>query len=95
MKHAFFIKRTVSLGDAALYELSVPCDGHKFVVVSKVNHAWATETFMFPADSTGEITEWLEMDYSRSGIHSHADILAIAGYAVVPLIENVQPVIDV
>lgn len=73
-------------GHAALYRCEPPLDGHEYVVVSKVNNMTygfrIHETYAFPADESGEVTDWEELDCSRRGEHSHADVLANAGYTV-------------
>jgi hypothetical protein len=52
------------------------------VVVSKVNHAFAHETYIFPANSVGEVIDWVELEGSACGEHSHDDVLRSLGYEV-------------
>ncbi len=63
------------LGDVVTYD---------YVVVSAVN-AFGTgdETYIFPADASGEITDWLELDGSFKGDQDHEEALRRAGYTVV------------
>lgn len=74
-------------GDAALYRLEPAYEGNEFVMVSTVHENVGgvyrvDETYAFPADAAGEVTDWAELDCSRKGHHTHADILANAGYVV-------------
>lgn len=91
MKYAYYIRTLEDWqSDAALYELSEPLNGHTHVIVSKLHNKYAFEryaheTYAFPATADGKVIEYLELDCSRVGEYSHEDILAIAGYVVVPL----------
>lgn len=40
------------------------------------------ETYIFPADSTGSITDWGELDGSFQGAIDHERALSDAGYTV-------------
>jgi hypothetical protein len=42
----------------------------------------STETYIFPADETGEITDWGELDGSMKGTLKHSEALREAGYEV-------------
>lgn len=77
----------------SLYQLSPPLeakdwddnvkDVHEYVVVSAVNAMdTGAETYIFPADSEGKITDWLELDGSFKGALDHAEALANAGYEI-------------
>ena len=68
--------------DQALYLLSEPLEGHTHVVVSAASVLGRPETYIFAADESGEITEWLELDGSMRGTLQHKDALAKAGYEV-------------
>lgn len=76
------------LGDAALYVLNPPLaddDGtmHSHVVVSAVM-AWGSgpETYIFPADSDGNVSSFGEMTGSLRGTLDHAAALGGAGYVI-------------
>ena len=70
-------------GRAALYELSEPLDGHKHVVVSAAVAMFSgPETYIFPADDTGKVKEWGELDGSMKGTLDHEDALTSAGYSL-------------
>ena len=51
---------------------------HPFVVVSAIRHDWAHETYIFPANAAGEITDWGELPGSYWGGMSHEE--ALDGY---------------
>lgn len=69
-------------GDARLYQLSEPHEGNEYVVVSGISNNWGTETYIFPADASGEITDWGELYGSFKGSIDHAEALRGAGYEV-------------
>jgi hypothetical protein len=69
-----------------LYKLSPPlkpkCD---HVVISAVRTTFDTggpETFMFQANSEGEITNWSDLPGSQQGWHDDSVILAESGYVI-------------
>jgi hypothetical protein len=91
---AKFVKKVNSMrGDARLYKLSEEVEYGfrekkftKYVVVSAIGMAFDTgrsETFIFPADSKGEIIDWGEMNGSQSGVEDHELVLKAAGYEVI------------
>lgn len=98
MKTYKFIKQCEwGTGDARLYELSEPVsyvadfddDGNdvlaetSFVAVSAANAVFSgPETYIFPADSDGEVLNWAELDGSYRGGLDHAQALQNAGYEV-------------
>ena len=71
-----------------LYRLSEPVetddgDTTEYVVISALASAMDTgmpETYIFPADSDGNITGWGEMDGSYRGGTSHEKAIADAGW---------------
>ena len=78
-------------GVASLYRLTPPLrnhegEPHEFVIVSAtvvpVLFGGGSETYIFPADATGAVTEWLDLPGSLNHTLSHADALAAAGYAI-------------
>lgn len=83
-------------GHAALYKLSEPLNGYTFVVVSSVYIEFPEsvrnivknyhESFVFPSDSEGNVTEWQDLNgsISRSDIPvPHKECLSEAGYNLV------------
>jgi hypothetical protein len=57
---------------------------HEYVVVSAVVACiGGPETYIFPADENGEITDWGELKGSFQGALDHELALANAGYTVV------------
>lgn len=85
-------------GHAALFKLSPPMEStdwdddsnkltlkHDFVVLSSViafDHGSA-ETFIFPANAEGKVTNWGELPGSQRGTLDHDYILWRKGYQVV------------
>jgi hypothetical protein len=78
-------------GDAGLYKLSPPMSDYgdeltqyTHVIVSAVtlpdNNV---ETYIFPADSEGNILDWGELPGSMKGTLSHTHALREAGYEIV------------
>lgn len=88
MKIARLIKKLDGFRDAALYELSEPIASydkkhHKHVVVSATYAMFgAPETYIFPADESGEVTDWGELYGSYRGGLSHSEALKGAGYDI-------------
>ncbi len=63
------------------YRLDPPLDGSEYVVVSAVVALYSgPETYIFPADETGHITGYGELDGSYRGGLSHETALRDAGY---------------
>ena len=72
-----------SRGEYRLYRLSEPLKGHEFVMVSAIYIAFGTylpETYIFPSNEAGTITDWSELPGSIQGVYDHAQALAGAGY---------------
>ncbi|MEN4917541.1 hypothetical protein ABE485_02630 [Achromobacter spanius] len=69
-------------GHASLYRCDPPHAGHEFVVASTTTAYGLMETYLFPADSDGQIKDWLEMDGSMKETTSHDDVWANAGYQI-------------
>jgi len=76
-------------GHAALYSLTPPLkdfDGkteHKHVVVSSTNAMLSgPETYIFPANESGEVSDWGELPGSQKGTLDHEKALRDAGYAI-------------
>ncbi|WP_454113529.1 hypothetical protein [Microbacterium maritypicum] len=69
-------------GEQRLYRLDPPMDGVEFVITSAVNHSWAHETYLFPADEDGAIVDWGELEGSYRGDTDHERALRGAGYEV-------------
>lgn len=68
-------------GDAAVYEMDPPFEGHKFVVVSGVRNAFAHETMLFKSDKNGKVTEWGDLHCVRN-TQSHQEVLGELGYTI-------------
>ena len=71
----------------SLYRLDPPLEGHELVVVSALDMdlEWThvIETYIFPADINGEITDFGELPGSYRGGLDHTVALKRAGYEVV------------
>lgn len=86
-KIAVPVKRRVRnmQGDARLYRLNEPLDGHTYVVVSAIDERPAFrihETYIFGADHAGNIKSWGELEGSYKGGTDHEEALRRAGYEV-------------
>ena len=79
------------VGYAALYrifpEVAYDVDGvmhtTNYVIVSAVHDHLINETFIFPADESGSVIDWGELDGSLRGTTSHQKALEDAGYKLV------------
>ena len=79
------------VGHASLYrifpEVAYHADGVKratnYVIVSAVHDHPIVETFIFPADESGSVIDWGELDGSLRGTTSHRKALEGAGYNVI------------
>ena len=54
-----------------------------YVIVSAVQDHLINETFIFPADESGSVIDWGELDGSLRGTTSHRKALEGAGYKLV------------
>ena len=94
MKKATLVKSNLAgaTGVAHLYRLDPPIeqkdwDGnveatHEFVRVSATSLPDYPETYIFPADETGDVIDWGELDGSYQGGLDHEEALRGAGYEV-------------
>lgn len=93
MKTAKFIKQIEpAAGDMRLYKLSEPVkvndwedepETTEYVAVSAVIAAFTgPETYIFPANGEGKITEWGEMEGSYRGGLNHARALEGLGFVI-------------
>ena len=64
-------------GNAALYETS----DQGFLIVSATS-LYTTETYIFPGDADGNVTDWGELTGSYKGGTSHEEALTRAGYTI-------------
>ena len=79
------------VGHASLYrifpEAAYHADGVKratnYVIVSAVHDHPIVGTFIFPADESGSVIDWGELDGSLKGTTSHRKALEGAGYKLV------------
>ena len=55
-----------------------------YVIVSAMAMYSGPETYIFPADEAGKVTDWGELDGSYRGGLDHDAALTGAGYTVVP-----------
>lgn len=74
-------------GDARLYRLTGYGDDDRgtaeFVIVSAANVMFSgPETYIFPANDEGEVTDWREQEGSFRGGLDHTAALRGAGYEV-------------
>lgn len=87
------VNATTARGNQRLYRCDPPfrAEGwgdapasHEYVVVSAAVVPFSgPETYIFPADAEGNVTDYLELDGSYRGALDHERALANAGYAVV------------
>ena len=54
-----------------------------YVIVSAVHDHLINETFIFPADESGSVIDWGELDGSLRGTTSHRKALEGAGYNII------------
>lgn len=90
MKTATFKKMLTGFnGVAGLYELSEPLKSYaideidseyNYVVVSATIAYGRPETYIFGADESGNVIDWLELPGSIHGIYCHKTALENAGY---------------
>ena len=70
--------------NAYLYKLSKPLEElYDYVIVSAINNNFGIETYIFPANELGEITDWGELDGSQKGIVNPDRVLEDLGYEIV------------
>ena len=65
------------------YDADVVMHTTNYVIVSAVHDHLMHETFIFPADESGSVIDWGELDGSLRGTTSHRKALEGAGYNVV------------
>jgi hypothetical protein len=94
MKTAIFIRDLPTTRTGAtqkLWRLSEPLvdevgKGFNYVVTSAVNAPFSgsgPETYIFPADTTGKVLDWLELPGSFRGALDHERAIRGAGYSIV------------
>lgn len=72
-----------TMGEWRHYRLSPPLEGHEYVIVSASTVLLSgPETYIFPADEKGNVTDWAELDGSFRGDRDHNRALRSAGYTV-------------
>ena len=73
--------------DQALYRCDPPLEGHQYVVASAADIPGQAfriyETYLFPANELGDITDWGELTGSMKDTLSHEEAFASAGYLIV------------
>ena len=65
------------------YDADVVTHTTNYVIVSAVYDYLINETFIFPADESGSVIDWGELDGSLRGTTSHRKALEGAGYKLV------------
>ena len=83
MKIAFKLDNVGFVGEAHLYRLSEPLEGHEYVIVSAINLILGPETLVFPANKHGEIQGWGDSLVKLEGTWDHSLALQSAGYEYV------------
>lgn len=86
MKAKFILEKPINQVGAIqrLYKTNPPLDGNKYVIVSAVMAILSgPETFIFPSNKDGDITEFGELNGSYKGGLSHQIALENAGYEVI------------
>lgn len=66
--------------DQRVYRLDPPYEGQEYVVVSGISGPYAVETYIFPGDETGDITDFGELPGSFRGGVDHTFALKGPGY---------------
>jgi hypothetical protein len=84
---ATLLRSGLLAGDANLYRVDPPMayeDGTtEYVIVSAVVALYSgPETYIFPANESGEVIDWLELPGSFKGGMDHDEALRGAGYEV-------------
>ena len=78
-------------GEAILFRMEPPLEGHQYVVVSAVHpkppdlrytDMFVPETCIFAADPDGHVIDWHELDGSFRGAMDIPRALAQAGYEI-------------
>ena len=82
---ATFIKELEGFnGEAKMYRLDPQLEGHELVAVSAVIAMFSgPETYIFPCDENGVVTDWGELNGSFRGALDHEQALTNAGYEIV------------
>lgn len=88
MKTASKVKELIGWnGDATLYFLSEPIynngQSYSYVIVSAVYAYSGPETYIFPADESGDVLDWEELNGSFRGACNKFLALENAGYKIV------------
>lgn len=89
MKKAQYVRHLNGfVGEARLYKLSEPLEAYgtdevfTYVIVSGVVAYSGPETYIFPSNEEGKITDWGELHGSFRGEIDHVQALENAGYTV-------------
>jgi hypothetical protein len=66
-----------------LWRLDPPLDGHEYIITSASDVMFTgPETYIFPADKDGNITDWCELRGSYRGELNHKRCFANIGYCI-------------
>lgn len=81
------------MGEAVAYRLTPPLKStdwdndkdreDRYIWVSQINVNSMWETYIFPADKNGKVTDWLELEGSRKGYITPDSLMRELGYTVV------------
>ncbi len=95
-KKAIFIKDTMDNCELlpgqklyqALYKMEPSYEGNDYIIISASDTTKSPfdkvyETYLFSADSSGEIIDWTELRGSQSGVYSHEKVLTDIGYRLI------------
>ena len=72
----------VGTANQGLFRCDPPLAGHEFVVASANTVCGRPETYLFPADESGQITGWSELPGSLKDTLDWGDAFGSAGYEV-------------
>lgn len=69
------------MGEAVLFHLSPPLEGHAYVVSSAVSNGYVSETMVFPSGPDGQVFDWTDLAFTKR-VDVEAPLIA-AGYSIV------------
>ena len=59
----------------SLYKCEPPYCGNTYVIISICLDFVGAETYAFPSNEHGKVTDWCELDCSTKGIKDHAPVI--------------------
>lgn len=83
-KKAYFVKDSDEFrGTAKIYRMEPPHEGSEYVAVSAACVPLSgEETYIFPCDENGSVTDWGELEGSEHGIYDCEQAIRNAGYEI-------------